>query len=86
MKTKEQQNESKNGILRMAIVSLSVIIQALIIIGLFTWFSLYARWIEISFSILAVFFVIIIYSRDSISAIKMPWIMLIMVFPVIGIV
>ena len=86
MKTKEQQNESKNGILRMAIVSLSVIIQALIIIGLFTWFSLYARWIEISFSLLAVFFVIIIYSKDSISAIKMPWIMLIMVFPVVGIV
>ncbi len=82
----EQKNESKNGILRMAIVCLSVILQALFIISLFTWLSGIARWIEAGTSIIALFFVLMIYSKDSISAIKTPWILLIMVFPVVGMV
>ena len=86
MTKNEQNNENKNGILRMVIVCLSVIFQALFIIALFTWLGNYAKWIQVVVSIIALFFVLMIYSKDSISAIKTPWILLIMVFPVVGMV
>lgn len=86
MTKNDTQNENKNGILRMVIVCLSVIFQALFIIALFAWLGNYAKWIQVATSIIALFFVLMIYSKDSISAIKTPWILLIMVLPIVGMV
>ena len=73
-----------NSILRMVLVGLSVVLQALWLVLLVLELNEYSTWISLLISLLAALVVLELYSRNTTSAMKTPWIMLILVFPVMG--
>ena len=84
--TLEKKAATKNGVSRMIFVGLSILIEAAIIIALFTVLNGYAEWINLFTRTLAIILVLVIYGQNKTSSMKMPWIMLIMAFPVFGVV
>ena len=83
MGTKEIK-KSGNSILRAAFVALAVIIQIVWLMLLILRLNQHSAWISLLTSLLTVVVVVKIYSRHTNSAMKMPWIMLIMAFPIAG--
>ncbi len=83
MDTKEIK-KSGNSILRAAFVALSVAVQVLWVQTLILRLNQYSAWISLISSILSVLLVVRLYSRHTNAAMKMPWIMLIMAFPLMG--
>ena len=73
-----------NSILRMVFVGLSVVLQAAWLIVQMAALNNYSVHISIFSSLLAAVVVLKLYSRHTTSGMKMPWIMLILVFPVMG--
>ena len=84
--TEEGKAANKNGILRAFFVGLALIIQILLIISFFTRLSRYAEWVQNVTEVIALIMVLVIYGQHKTSSMKMPWIILIMAFPVFGIV
>ncbi len=83
MGTKEIK-KSGNSILRAGFVALSVAFQIGWLILLILRLNQYSAWISLLSSIISLVLVVKIYSRHTNSAMKMPWIMLIIAFPVLG--
>ncbi len=83
MDTKEIK-KSGNSILRAGFVALSVAFQVGWLLLLILRLNQYSAWISLLSSILSVILVVKIYSRHTNSAMKMPWIMLIMALPLMG--
>ncbi len=81
----EQKGNVKNSVGRLMFVLLAFMVQVGWIGIMFVWFSSYSVWITLCSSILAFFVVLGIYNGDSNAAFKMPWIILILVFPVLGV-
>ena len=81
----EQKGAVKNSIGRIFITALVVLIQVVWIIELFVRLNRYSTGISLASSVLALLVVLKIYGRDLNSAIKMPWMILIMAFPVAGV-
>ena len=73
-----------NSISRMAFVALSVFLQVLWIIALVVRVNEYYAEISILTSVICFVVVLYLYGKDGNTALKMPWIMLILVFPVWG--
>ncbi len=73
-----------NSILRAAFVALSFLFQLGWILLLILRLNQYSVWISLASSILSVLIVIRLYSKRTNSAMKMPWIMLIMALPIMG--
>ena len=73
-----------NSIARIIFVGLSVVAQAAWIIFQILELNKYSTYISLASSLLAALVVLKLYSRHTTSAMKMPWIMLILVFPVMG--
>ena len=80
----EEKTEVKNSVGRMIFVVLAVVIQAAWIVLLMLKLEHYSVWISLVTSVIAFIVVLKIYSLHTNAAIKMPWIMLILVFPVMG--
>lgn len=80
----ETKTSVKNSIGRLLFVGISVLIQIIWIIILFIRLNEYSTWISLASSILAFVVVLQIYGKPMNAAFKMPWIMLILVFPVMG--
>ncbi|MCR5421902.1 MAG: cardiolipin synthase [Lachnospiraceae bacterium] len=86
METFEKKAHVKNGILRLIFITLSVSLQiTLIIILTLSRFEKYAEIIAITSRILAFLLVLAIYSQHKSPSIKMPWIILSLIFPAIGV-
>ena len=85
-KTEEGKAANKNGILRAFFVALALVVQILLIISFFTRLSRYTAWVKDAIELLSVIMVLVIYGQHKTSSMKMPWIILIMAFPVFGIV
>lgn len=81
---KRQKRSSSNSILRIVFVGISVLLQAAWILLLVYKLNNYSSYIYITTAILTVLVVLRLYSRHTSSAMKMPWIMLILAFPVMG--
>lgn len=81
----ESKTAVRNGIGRMIFVALSVIIQALWIANLIINLTKYSTWINLATSIVALFAVINLFSSQMNSAFKMPWLMIILAFPILGV-
>ena len=80
----EQKSNVKNSIGRLGVTGISIIIQVLWIIFLFIRLNRYSTVISLFSSILALIVVLHIYGKRSNAAFKMPWIILILAFPVAG--
>lgn len=80
----EQKQSVKNSVGRLAFVGLSLMIQIGWCVLLFMKLNQYSTWISLGSSILAFIVSLQIYGRHMNAAFKMPWIILIMGFPVLG--
>lgn len=83
--TLEGRQKRKNGIVRLVFSGLAILLELIFIIILFTKLNRYAVWIESGTRILAAVLVLVIYGRRQTSTIKTPWIILILMFPVMGV-
>ena len=83
-KTMEQEASVKNGVTRMVLSLIVIAIEVIFIILLFTQLSRHAVWIEALMRVLALLLALLIYSRPGTSSTKMPWIILILLVPILG--
>ena len=82
--TFEGKKKRQNGVLRLVFSGLAILLQLVFIISTFTRLNEYAVWIDSVTRILAFILVLKIYGSDKLSTIKTPWIVLILVFPIMG--
>lgn len=80
----EEKTAVKNSVGRMMFVGISVLIQAVWILFQFKKLNEYSTFIALLSSVLALVVVLKIYGGTGSTAFKMPWIMLILAFPVMG--
>ncbi len=80
----EEKSDVKNSIGRVAFVAFSVLIQVVWLLVLIKQFNEYDTWISMFTTILATIVVLKLYGKQINAAMKMPWIILILVFPVMG--
>jgi len=81
---KKETNSGGNAVLRIVFVAVSVLLQALWLLLQILMLNEYSAWISLGSGILGTVVVLKLYSKHTNSAMKMPWIMLILVFPVMG--
>ena len=79
-----KRKNSGNAVLRVIIVGISLLFQVGWILLQILMLREYSGWISMGMSVLSVLVVLKLYSKPTSSAMKMPWIMLIMAFPVMG--
>ena len=80
----KRKKRSKNSILRAVFVAVSIFFQVTWLLVLVLRLNEYSAWISLATSLLSVLVVLQLYSQQTTAALKMPWIMLILVFPVMG--
>ena len=80
----EGRAKKRNGVKRMIFAVLAIALEIALIIILLTLLNNVAMWIEIALRIFAVILVLGIYGQDITSAMKMPWIILILTLPLFG--
>ena len=85
MQTVEKKSSVQNGVSRLALTAVSIILEAAVILLIVLRLNDYAEWIAIGTRILAAFLVLAIYAQNTTSAMKIPWIILIMMLPVLGV-
>lgn len=75
---------TSNSIVRLALVGISILIQISWLLITILKLNAYYAWISLATGILSAVVVLKLYSRNGTAAMKMPWIMLILIFPVMG--
>lgn len=83
--TYEKKYAIKNGVLRMSISLLVLLLEAIFIILLFTSLNSYTTWISGLTRLVALIIVLALYGSNRNSSMKMPWIILIMFSPIVGV-
>lgn len=83
--TVEKKVEQRNDVAHIAAIAVSVLIQIIWIWSLFWRLQEKYVWVNMAVSLFALVLVLFIYGRRVNAAIKMPWIILILVFPVLGV-
>ena len=76
-------DSGKNSIGRLVFVALSVLLQVIWICVQAMKLNRYSTWISVATSVLTLVVVILLYGRRTNAAFKMPWIILILAFPVL---
>ena len=82
--TLEQKAAVQNGVRRMILSVLVLVLEATFLILLFTSLNEHAVWINIATRIIAVLAVLGIYSMHKTAGIRLSWIILIMSAPIVG--
>ena len=83
--TFEKHAAVKNGVGRAAFSAIFIVGEVAFLFSLFFKFNNYATWIAIVTKIFGLCLAIGIYSMHKTSSMKTPWIILILVFPIIGV-
>ena len=81
----ERQTNIKSSTGRVVFVGISVLLQVAWVIGLFLWLNSYFAAISACTTVLALLMAVRIYSKPQNAAMKIPWIILILAAPVLGI-
>ncbi len=81
----EQKSRVKNGVGRMLFVAVSIVLQIVWFMVLVMKLSSYATWISVLASLIAFVFALRMFYRKTTGAIKLSWIVVILVFPILGI-
>lgn len=82
----EQKTHVKNGVGRMGFVALSILSQIIWFWVLAIKLTNYATWVSVLASLVALIFALRMFYRKTTSSIKMSWLIVILVFPVLGII
>ncbi len=80
----EEKSHVKNSIGRLIFVVLTFLIQVSWFMALFIWLNSYSTIINLIFSLVTFVVVVRIYGTQGNAAFKMPWIILILVMPLMG--
>lgn len=80
----EVKTHVKNSIGRLVFVGLAFLLQVGWLISLFLWLSDYSTTINLLCTIAALVLVLLIYGKHQLAAFKMPWIIVILTFPILG--
>ena len=83
--TAESKTNVKNSVGRLVFVLITLLLQVAWFVVLFVRFSKYSTAIHLLCSILAFVLVLHIYGKSENAAFKMPWIILILVLPLLGV-
>ena len=81
--TVERGTAIKNGTTRLILTGIALAVQILWIFFLITRLHEYFEWLSLITGLIAVVLVLVIYAKHETASLKMPWIMLIMAFPVL---
>lgn len=84
--TSENKADVRNGVLRLVIAAIIMALQLVVIVFLAMKINSYIEGISLVIRIIAIFLVLVIYSQPKTSAMKMPWIILMCIFPVLGVI
>lgn len=84
-KATEGEASVKNGVLRMAFVILAILLELGFILVIVLRFNTYAQWISIVTHVAGAVIVLGIYSQHRSASIKMPWIILVLTAPILGV-
>ncbi len=84
-KTVENKAAQRSDVAHIAAIGVSVLVQIMWIWSLFWQLQEKYVWVNMAVSLFALILVLAIYGRHQNAAIKMPWIILILVFPVLGV-
>ncbi len=84
MKANVKHDDVKNGFINLIFVAISVMIQILWLMLLFVRLNNYSTTASIILSILALIVVLAINGKHTSSSVKMPWMVLILTFPLLG--
>lgn len=84
-KTVEKRTSVRNGVGRLVFTGVSIILQVIWLMTQITKLNDEYPWISLATSLMALILVLVIYSQHKTSSMKMPWIILILVFPVLGV-
>ncbi len=82
--TVEGKAKTKNGVKRMVFALLAIAVEVVLIIFLLTGLADKVVWIEVILRLFAIVLVLGIYAQDKTSSMKMPWIILILLVPLLG--
>lgn len=83
-KTLEGRAKTKNGIKRMAFSAICIVLEIVVIILLITTLNDYAEIVNLVTRLVAGAIVLKLYASNQTSSMKMPWIILILIFPIMG--
>lgn len=83
--TFEGKKKTENGTKRLIFTAVSILLEIVFLLFLFTKVSEYATIIDWTTRIVAIFLVLGLYSMDKTSSMKMPWIILMLAFPILGV-
>ena len=83
--TLEGRAKTKNGIIRLCFSVLCILLEAAFIIIVITRLNEYAEIVNLLTRVFAGILVLALYASDQTSSMKMPWIILILVFPIMGV-
>ena len=83
--TVEGRAKTKNGVTRLVFSVLCILLEVIFIVSLFTRLNRYAEAINILTRVLALIIILNMYASPVTATIKMPWILLMLVFPVMGV-
>lgn len=80
----ERKTVTKNGIVRLVFAALAVVSQIYWIYAALAWLDESYTWISMIVQVLALLLVMYIYGTHMDASMKMPWVVLIMVAPLLG--
>jgi cardiolipin synthase len=83
--TYEKKASIKNGTGRMVVSLLVFLLEAVFLMALFTWLNDIALWVSFLTRVLAILMVVSLYASKIATNVKMPWIILILSVPIIGV-
>ncbi len=81
----EHKAGTKNGIKRLIFTGIAIVLELLLILLINFRVSEHAEWIAIITRLMAAALVLFIYNQNKTSSLKMPWIILIMLAPLLGV-
>ena len=81
---KRERRPSGNAILRIVLVAVSLLFQVGWLLLMILVLNEYSTWISLATTILSAVVVLKLYGKHTNAAMKMPWIMLILAFPIMG--
>ena len=83
--TLEGKAKTKNGVKRLCFSIVCILLEVIFIITIVTRLNEYAEIINLFTRILSGILVLGLYASDKTSSMKMPWVILILIFPIMGV-
>lgn len=84
-RTVEKKSAVRNGLGRLFLAAIAIALEVAAIMLVITKFVGYVEELTLATRFISLFLILIIYAQHKTASMKMPWIMLIMAFPVFGV-